>query len=101
MVTHRRHRRAAPAGEVESLLALGHADAAEDFFDVLGVDTRVALEELVDDEGAGVVGAKLGQRALEGAADRGADGVHDHCFRHLGWFSLSGFRPARRLGRFM
>ena len=56
--------------------------------DLLGVDTGVALEELVDHEGAGLVGAELGERALEGASDRGADCVHDHCFRHAKSFSL-------------
>ena len=35
-----------------------------------------------------VVGAELGERALEGASDRGADCVHDHCFRHAKSFSL-------------
>ncbi len=46
------------------------------------VDVRVALEELVDDVGGGLVGAKLGERALEGAPDRAADGVDDHGFGH-------------------
>ena len=48
-----------------------------------GSTLGVALEQLVDDEGAHLVGAQLGQRALEGAADRRADGVDDHCFGHL------------------
>ena len=47
-----------------------------------GVHVRVALEQPVDDVGAHLVGALLGQRSLEGAADRGADGVDDHGFGH-------------------
>jgi hypothetical protein len=42
----------------------------------------MALQELVDDERARLVRAELGERALEGASDRRADGVDDHCFRH-------------------
>jgi hypothetical protein len=42
----------------------------------------VALEELVDDVGAGLVRAELGERALERAADRRADAVDDYGFRH-------------------
>ena len=47
-----------------------------------GIDVGVALEQPVDHEGAGLIGAQLGQRALEGAADRGPQGVDDDCFRH-------------------
>ena len=68
--------------DVEGLQALGHAAAAEDVLDRGRVDVRVALEQPVDDVGAHLVGALLGERALEGAADRGADGVDDHCFGH-------------------
>ena len=53
-----------------------------DVLDRRRVDTRVALEQLVDDEGARLVRAELGQRALEGAPDGRADGVDDHCFGH-------------------
>ena len=62
--------------------ALRHAAAAEDVLDQGRVDVGVALEQLVDDEGAHLLGAQLGQRALEGTADRRADGVDDHCFGH-------------------
>jgi hypothetical protein len=70
------------AGEVEGLQALRHADPAEDVFDQRRVDLGVALEQLVDHIGARLVGAQLGQRALEGTADRRADGVDDDCFGH-------------------
>ena len=64
--------------------ALRHADAAEDVLDQGRVDLGVALEQLVDDEGAHLLRAQLGQRALEGTADRRADGVDDDCFGHSG-----------------
>ena len=76
--------------DVEGLQALRHADAAEDVLDQGGVDAGVALEQLVDDEGAHLVGAQLGERALEGTADRRAEGVDDHCFGHSE-FSLSAW----------
>ena len=60
----------------------GMPHAHEDLLDERRVHVRVALEQLVDDEGAHLVGAQLGQRALEGAADGRADGVDDHCFGH-------------------
>ena len=75
------------AADVERLQALRHAAAAEEVFDRGRVDLRVALEQLVDDVGAHLVGAQLRQRALEGAADRRADGVDDDCLGHAG-FSL-------------
>jgi hypothetical protein len=64
------------------LEALRKADAAVDLLDQLGVDLLVPLEQGVHDERAHLVGAKLGQRALEGAADRCTDGIDDHRFRH-------------------
>ena len=69
--------------DVERLQALGHAAAAEHVLDRSRVDVGVALEQLVDDVGGGLVGAQLGERALEGAPDRAADGVDDHGFGHL------------------
>ena len=48
-----------------------------------GLDLGIALEQLVDHEGAKLVRAQLGERALEGPADGRADGVDDHCFGHL------------------
>ena len=51
--------------------------------DSAGSTLGVALEQLVDDEGAHLVRAELGERALEGAADGRANGVDDDCFRHL------------------
>ena len=98
------------AADVEGLQALRHAAAAEDVLDQGRVDLGVALEQLVDDEGAHLVGAQLGERALEGTADRRADGVDDHCFGHLRislrWLSgvwggaegYGGRRRARRKG---
>src|SRR5680860_1201512 len=70
--------------DVEGLQALRHAAAAEEVFDRGRIDLGVALEQPVDDEGAHLVGAQLGQRALEGAADRRADGVDDDCLGHAG-----------------
>ena len=62
----------------------------------------VALEQRVDHEGARVVGAKRGERALEGAPDRGADCVDDHGFGHdllpcsSGYVVLTGAARALR-----
>src|SRR5680860_1320945 len=72
------------AADVEGLQALQHAAAAEEVFDRGRIDLGVALEQPVDDEGAHLVGAQLGQRAREGAADRRADGVDDDCLGHAG-----------------
>ena len=47
-----------------------------------GLDVRVSLEQPVDDVGAHLVRALLGQGALERAADRGPHGVDDHGFGH-------------------
>ena len=68
---------------LKRLQALRHAATAEQVLDGGRVHLRVPLEQLVDDEGAHLVGALLGQRSLEGTADRGADGVDDHGFWHL------------------
>ena len=68
---------------LKRLQALRHAAAAEDVLDQLRRDVGVALEQLVDDVGGGLVGAQLGQRSLEGAPDRAAGGVDDHGFGHL------------------
>ena len=81
-------------GDVEGLNALRQAAAGVDLLDRLGVDVGVALEELVDHEGAHLVRSHRGQRALEGAADRGPDGVDDHCFGH-GFDLLAGSRKAQ------
>ena len=77
--------------------ALRHADAAEHVLDQGRVDLGVALEQLVDDEGAGLLGAQRGQRALEGTADRRADGVDDHCIGHS-VFSLDSGGEVVRAG---
>jgi hypothetical protein len=69
--------------DVERLQALRHAATAEQVLDGGRVHLRVPLQQLVDDEGAHLVGTLLGQRSLEGTADRGADGVDDHGFWHL------------------
>ena len=61
----------------------GRPQPQYDLLDRRRVDVRVALEQLVDDEGAHLVRAELGERALEGAPDGRADGVDDHCFRHV------------------
>ena len=79
------------AGDVERLQALGHAAAAVDVLDQVGRDVRVALEQLVDDEGGGFLGAKLGEGSLERAPDRAAGGVDDHGFGHLVLRSLGSF----------
>ncbi len=55
-----------------------------------GSTLGVALEQLVDDEGAHLLRAQLGQRALEGTADRRADGVDDYCFGHAGHLLRAG-----------
>ncbi len=47
-----------------------------------GIDARVALQQLVDDERERLVRAQRRERALEGAADRRPDGVDDDGFRH-------------------
>ena len=55
----------------------------------------IPLEQLVDHEGAHLVGAQLGEGTLEGPADGRADGVDDHCFGHLRislWRAMDGTR---------
>jgi hypothetical protein len=69
-------------GDVERLKALRHAAAAVDVLDQLGIDVRVALEELVHDIRGRLLWAELGERPLEGAPDGRADCVDDHGFRH-------------------
>ena len=69
--------------DVERLLALRNAAAADQVLDRVGRDLGIALEQLVDHIGAEVVGADRGERALERAADGRAHGVDDHCVWHL------------------
>ena len=71
------------ASDVECLEALRHAATAEEILDRIGAHVRIALEQLVDGEGPRLVGAKLGERPLERAPDRGPNGVDDYGFRHL------------------
>ena len=71
------------ARDVEGLQALRHAAAAVELLDAGRVDVGVAVEQRVDHERAHLVWAQLGEGALEGASDRGADGIDDHGFRHL------------------
>ena len=70
-------------GDVGRLQALGHPAAAEDVLDQLRRQLGVALDQLVDDMGGGLLRPQLGQRALERPTDRGPGGIDDHCFRHL------------------
>jgi hypothetical protein len=84
-----REKRDDPA-HVERLLALRKADARDHLLHRGGVHVGVALEQLVHDERAHVVGAQRRERALEGAADGGAEGVDDHCFGHLEGLLVSG-----------
>src|SRR5207244_10620901 len=70
------------AAEVPALLALREPHTRDDVLDGRGVDAGVALEQPVDHERGHVVGADADQRALEGAPDRGANGVDDDCFWH-------------------
>ena len=85
------------AGDVVGLQPLGEAAAGDDLLHGGRVDAGVALEHLVEDVREGLVGSQRRERALEGAADRGADRVDDHGFGH-GWV-LSVMTPGGRTPR--
>src|SRR4029450_8195921 len=82
------------APDVEGLEALGHAAAADDLLHRLRSDLGVALEELVENEGAYVVGSQLRKRAFERAADRCPDRIDDDCFWHLPFLCFANGLPA-------
>ncbi len=70
------------AGDVHSLLGLGHG-AAEDYVFYLGaVELGDAGEGSVDGGGGEVVGARGAEGSARGFADGGADGGGDDCFVH-------------------
>jgi hypothetical protein len=69
-------------GHVEALLASGQAAAQVEVFDQGAVELRNLVQRGVDDGGGEVVGTQILQRALDGAADRGAGSGDDDSFRH-------------------
>jgi len=70
------------AGDVVGLQTLRKAAAGDELLDGRGIDVRVALQELIDHEREGLVGAQRGERALEGTTHGRPDGVDDDGFGH-------------------
>src|SRR6202022_4564407 len=82
VVDARQQQREAP--DVVALLALAVAAAHHHVADRGLLELRVALDQRAQRYRRQIVGAHGLQRALGGAPDRGADGVDDYCFGHLG-----------------
>ncbi len=87
------------AADVVGLLADGGGGAHHHVVGLGEVDAGVALDQRAQRGGSELVGADAYERALERASDRGADSVHDHCFRHVMLLGLVGCAPGGRTPR--
>ena len=87
------------APDVVALLALAEAAAHHDVDDRARVELGVALDQLAQRDRGEVVRADALQRSLPRSSDGGANGVDDHCFRHLRRSPWSLAHPRRGRGR--